>query len=374
MTIREPLSFLPQKQVLTCRFFGAFVAFLCLIPVDSCLLPTDYKTVPQVGGRIVKIHNMIIHLLRYDGNSRKDQSMKNQRILKWPIVILMLVITSNLSSLHAVTVSGLIEKAIYDGIKYLTNIGNEEFDAVGKAEAAGMVIDTSESHQKVWYSEELMEDHQTIKNGWRSDPISTNKGEATTDHRYYPANFEYYDLKVYFKDPNNPGQWLYHRNMVGERCYEPDFYLQHHMSYVIWATTKKSHTKFRVLSRYSMEDGPDDRLREPGKYRVEIKFKVYRLNYTEKEGMVRIPDDEPLTVSKKLSSIADDNAQLTLLGSQQWMMEGPNAYGSIVRSWEKHREATVHSSMVQPVPVGVPTGGAPVTIREVYRIKETTGN
>ena len=76
-----------------------------------------------MGGRIVKIHNMIIHLLRYDGNSRKDQSMKNQRILKWPIVILMLVITSNLSSLHAVTVSGLIEKAIYDGIKYLTNIG-----------------------------------------------------------------------------------------------------------------------------------------------------------------------------------------------------------------------------------------------------------
>lgn len=55
-------------------------------------------------------------------------------------------------------------------------------------------------------------------------------------------------------------------------------------------------------------------------------------------------------------------------------MDGPNAYGWKRRSWEKQTEATVHSSMIQPVPVGVPTGGAPVTIREVFRVKEETGN
>lgn len=74
--------------------------------------------------------------------------MKKQRNLKWPFVLLMLVITSNVTSLHAVTVRGLIEKAIYDGIKYLTNIGDKGFEAVGTAKAGAVVIDTSESTRK----------------------------------------------------------------------------------------------------------------------------------------------------------------------------------------------------------------------------------
>lgn len=98
-------------------------------------------------------------------------------------------------------------------------------------------------------------------------------------------------MTVYFRDPENPDQFISSRTMVGDRWYEPDFYLQHHLSYVIWATTKKSNTKFRVLSNYSMKDGPDDRLREPGNYKVEVQFKVYQLSYTKNEGMVRIPNE-----------------------------------------------------------------------------------
>lgn len=204
--------------------------------------------------------------------------------------------------------------------------------------------------------------------------MSTNMGQSTTDHRYYPANFEYYDILVYFRDPEDHSQFVSSRAMVGNRWNEPDFYLQHHLSHVIWATTKKSNTKFRVLSNYSMKDGPDDRLREPGNYKVEVKYKVYQLSYSNDDGMVRTPDDETLTATKNLNSIADDNAQVALLESQQWMMEGPNAFGWVKRRWEKQTEATVHSSMIQPLPVGVPTGGGPVTIREVFRVKEESAN
>lgn len=292
--------------------------------------------------------------------------------LSW--LILLITLTPGNWSLEAVTLRGLVEKAIYDGIKYLTNIGDEEFDAVGIASPGAVVIDTNESHQKGWYGEELMYDHQTTINGWQSDPTSTNLGEATTDHRYYPANFEYYDMTVYFRDPENPDHFVSSRTMVGDRWYEPDFYLQHHLSYVIWATTKKSNTKFRVLSNYNMNDGPDDRLREPGNYRVEVKYKVYDLSYTNEDGMVRTPDSAEKSKFAYLSAIADDNVQISPLAAQQWIMEGPNAFGSVKRSWNKQLEANVHSSMIQPVPVGVPTGGAPVTIREVYRVIEETGN
>lgn len=289
-------------------------------------------------------------------------------------LMLLIALTSGVWSLEAVTIRGLVEKAIYDGIKYLTNIGEDGFDAVGTASAGAVVIDASESHQKGWYGERLVYDQKTSINGWQSDPSSTNLGEATTDHRYYPANFEFYDMTVYFRDPEDPDQFVSSRTMVGEHWYEPDFYLQHHLSYVIWATTKKSHTKHRVFSHYSMRNGPDDRLRKPGQYPVEVRYKVYQLSYTKEDGMVRTPDNKQRKSTKSLNAISDDNSQVPLLGSQQWMMEGPDAFGWVKRSWNKQLEATVHSSMVQPVPLGVPTGGAPVTIREVYRVKEETGN
>jgi hypothetical protein len=362
------------NKVLTCRKFGAFVVFLCPILVDSCLLSKDYIIVIQAANLVFEGSKCERPLVRYSEYLRKDQTMKKQRILKWPIVLLMLVITSNFTSLHAVTVRGLVEKAIYDGIKYLTNIGDDGFDAVGTASAGAVVIDASESHQKGWYGEKLVYDQKTTINGWQSDPVSINKGEFTTDHRYYPANFEYYDLTVYFRDPEDPSHFVSSRTMVGDRWYEPDFYLEHHMSYVIWATTKKSNTKHRVCSNYSMQSGPDDRLREPGQHTVEVRYKVYQLSYTKNDGMVFTPDNKQRKSTKRLSAIADDNTQLALLGSQQWMMEGPDAFGWVKRDWDKQLEATVHSSMIQPVPVGVPTGGAPVTIREIYRVREESGN
>ena len=288
--------------------------------------------------------------------------------------ILVFTLSSGTCSLEAVTLKGLVEKAIYDGIKYLTNIGDKGFEAVGTASAGAVVIDTSESHQKGWYGEDLTYDHKTTINGWQSDPTSINMGQETTDHRFYPANFEYYDMTVYFRDAENPDQFVSSRTMVGDRWYEPDFYLQHHLSYVIWATTKKSHTKHRVFSNYSMQNGPDDRLRVPGNYTVQVRYKVYQLSYTKNDGMVRTPDYTQRIEYSPMDAIADDHSQVNLLGSQQWMMEGPDAFGWVKRSWNKQLEATVHSSMIQPLPVGVPTGGAPVTIREVFQVKEETGN
>lgn len=298
--------------------------------------------------------------------------MKNNRLWQWALILTTGM--TCISVAHGVSLKGMVEKAIWDGFKYYVFGDNPNFTAVGTASAGAVVMDTSASHQKGWYGESLMYDHQTTINGWQSAPISTYLDQATTDHRYYPANFQYYDMVIYNRDPNDPSKFISNNKWVGSSWFEPDIYIDHSMTYVIWATTKRSETKFRVFSRFTMQNGPDDRLRnDPGKYEVEVRHTVYQLQYTTQQGMVRIPDHKVKTSFAFLNKIADDNAQIDLLKDQQWMMQGPNAYGWIRRKWEKQTEATVHSSMIEPVPVGVPVGGAPVTIREIYRIKEEMG-
>jgi hypothetical protein len=41
-----------------------------------------------------------------------------------------------------------------------------------------------------------MYDHETLMSQYQSAPGTANMGEPSVNHRYHPANFEYYDMTV----------------------------------------------------------------------------------------------------------------------------------------------------------------------------------
>jgi len=41
-----------------------------------------------------------------------------------------------------------------------------------------------------------MYDHETLISRYQSAPGTANMGEPSVNHRYHPANFEYYDMTV----------------------------------------------------------------------------------------------------------------------------------------------------------------------------------
>ena len=45
-----------------------------------------------------------------------------------------------------------------------------------------------------------MYDHETLISRYQSAPGTANMGEPSVNHRYHPANFEYYDMTVYERD------------------------------------------------------------------------------------------------------------------------------------------------------------------------------
>lgn len=267
-----------------------------------------------------------------------------------------------------------VEKTIFEIGKHFVLSADPDFDAVGTASAGSVMIDTSHSKQKGWYAEELMYDHETIINGYQSSPTTTDMGENSLDHRYYPAKFEYYDMTVYERDPQT-NQFTRSYTWVGSNWYEPDVYLNDSRYYVIWATTKSSDTKYRVFSNYQMQNGPDDRLRRAGTYTVRVKYKVYKLSYQKSQGMVFTPDNKPLHHdAHNVNSVAEDHQQVDILDDHEWIMEGPNAHGWIKRSWGKDYDVVAPTSQFATFPVGVPVGTSAVVVREVNKIEEEYGS
>jgi hypothetical protein len=309
----------------------------------------------------------------------KDLTMMAMNFCRFGIVIFILVtsLVGLKGKLIAAQTSVLklpfVEKTLFVIGKHFLLTGDPDFSAVGTASAAEVVIDTSHSRQKGWYSEELVYDHETIINGYQAAPVSKDQGQATTDHRYYPAKFEYYDLQIYVKDPETK-EFVSSYTWVDSGWFEPDIFLDHALTYVIWATTKYSETKFRVFSNYHMKNGPDDRLREPGDYMVRVKFKVYDLSYTEEEGMVFTPNQERLYREVPgMNAIANDHRQVDVLKKHQWIMEGPNAYGWIKRRWGKESDVVVPADQFATFPAGVPVGSSAIVVREVYKVQEELG-
>ncbi|MBT5927549.1 MAG: hypothetical protein HOH33_13120 [Verrucomicrobia bacterium] len=124
-----------------------------------------------------------------------------------------------------------------------------------------------------------------------------------------------------------------------------------------------------------MQHGPDDLLRKPRTYTVRVKFKVFELNYDNNSGMVFTPNNERLYADAlNVSSIANDHQQVRILKNNQWIMEGPYAYGWVRRGWEKQYDAKVNTNLLEPFPIGVPTGASAVTVRTVYKVKEELGD
>ena len=199
-------------------------------------------------------------------------------------------------------------------------------------------------------------------------------GVPSVDHRYYPANFKYYDMTVYERDPKT-NEFSASHTWVNSGWYEPDVYLNDDRFYVIWATTKSSDTKYRVFSNYQMQNGPDDRLRKAGTYTVRVKYKVFDLSYKKDHGMVFMPNNEPLHHDAlNVNAVADDHQQVNFLRSHQWIMEGPNAYGWVKRIWGKDYEVVVPADQFYTWPPGVPVGYSAVVVREVNEVKEEFGS
>jgi hypothetical protein len=125
-----------------------------------------------------------------------------------------------------------VEKTLFGLGKHLLLGEDPSVSAVGTASAGAVMIDTSHSKQKGWYREDLMHDHETIINGYQSDPVSTNKGIPTTDHRYYPANFSYYDFMVYELDTDTQ-EFITSHKRARSGWHEPDRFLNNDRFYLI---------------------------------------------------------------------------------------------------------------------------------------------
>lgn len=75
-----------------------------------------------------------------------------------------------------------------------------------------------------------------------------------------------------------------------------------------------------------------------------------------------------------MNAVADDHQQADILDDHQWIMEGPNAYGWVKRSWGKDTEVVVPVDQFDTLPAGVFLSYPSVLVREVNEVKEEFGS